>query len=322
MNESDSGDWLSGRELCAAIDINRYYLKRVRRWLFLEPVRTFPGRGSESLYPRIAVPMIQRFRELQRETRNIDECVWSVWLEDFPVEIRNWADARLARFEELLSKFTSLDDEKLHKTISDISATTPTRTSLRRPIVNRLERREEISLLLWAAAVAAGLAPAISLYDPASASFDALKRAAGLGGSWEPPDPELGMESFSLPRMREILREASPVEMEQARGDWKVIAELVEASKSIDWHAVRKVLDVQRTSSAQAPAPVDLFLALWRNFSVRAAFLPFLIAVRRSPDHSHKLSEILAVGGYGLQQLVRWTSEKRAAEVVVPTPEP
>lgn len=48
MNETrPNDDWLTEQELCAAIGINRYYLRRVRRWLFLEPSRTFPGRGSE-----------------------------------------------------------------------------------------------------------------------------------------------------------------------------------------------------------------------------------------------------------------------------------
>ena len=94
MNENRSDDWLTEQELCAAIGINRYFLRRVRRWLFLEPTRTFPGRGSESRYPSIAVPMIQRFRELQRETRKIDECIWGVWLDGFPLDIGKWADAR------------------------------------------------------------------------------------------------------------------------------------------------------------------------------------------------------------------------------------
>ena len=82
-------EWLTEQELCAELCINRYYLRRVRRWLFLEPGRTFPGRGSESRYPSVAVPMIRRFRELQHETRKTDECIWGVWLYDFPLNICN-----------------------------------------------------------------------------------------------------------------------------------------------------------------------------------------------------------------------------------------
>jgi hypothetical protein len=45
-----------------------------------------------------------------------------------------------------------------------------------------------------------------------SPPFDALKQAAGLSGNWERPDPELGVESFDLRRMREVLREATPAD--------------------------------------------------------------------------------------------------------------
>jgi len=148
-----------------------------------------------------------------------------------------------------------------------------------------------------------------------------LKRATGLGENWEPPDQELLVESFSLRRMRDVLREASPEEMEQARRDWKAIAALAAASKAIDWHAVRKALNVQRTSSVQPPAPIDWLLAGWRNFNVRAAILTFLISVRRLPDLSHKLSEILAVADCALQQFPRRISDKSTAQIAVPTPE-
>jgi hypothetical protein len=265
--------------------------------------------------------MIRRFCEVLRQTGNSDESVWITWLDDFPVPINRWADARLARLEEQSSTIRSVDDERLQKAVGAMSATTPTRTSVRRPIHNRLRLKEEISLFLWAGAVGMGLAPAKSLYDPASAPFDALRRAAGLGADWKPPDQELLVESFSIRRMRDVLREASVAEMEQARRDWKAIGALAAASKAIDWHVVRKALNVQRTSSAQPPAPVDYLLAVWRDFDVRAQLLTYLIFIRRSPDHSHRLSELLAVADSTLQHYPRRASDKSKAQVVVPTPE-
>jgi hypothetical protein len=302
MPENPSADLLTEQELCAATGVDRYYLRRVRRWLFLEPIRTFPGRGSESRYPSIAVPMIQRFRELQRGTRNPDECTWGVWLDDddFPVPIGKWADARLLRLEKSLSRIEKVDDEKLLRTIDTISSTTPSRTSARQPIYNRL-RPWEVSLYQWAVAVAAGVAPAKSLYDPHSTSFAALKQAAGLGRNWDPPDPELLVESFGIPQMRAVLYDTSNSEEEQSRRDWKKISQMVAASRSIDWHAVRKTLDVQRTSSAQPPAPIDFLLSIWRDFDARVVMLAFLISVRRSPEHSFKLSEVLAVAAGALE---------------------
>ena len=122
--------------------MNRYSLRRIRRWLFISPHRTFPGKGSLTLYPRSAVPMILRFGEVLRKTRNGDQSVWTTWLEGFPVEIGKWADVRLARFEELLRKVASVD-EKMDASIDAISRTMPTRTSARSSISNRFRFREE-----------------------------------------------------------------------------------------------------------------------------------------------------------------------------------
>jgi hypothetical protein len=51
-------------------------------------------------------------------------------------------------------------------------------------------------------------------------------------------------------------------------------------------------------------APSRLFVAQWRKFDVRAGVLPFLISIRRSPDHWHKPSEILAVAAQALTKSV------------------
>jgi hypothetical protein len=321
MHETGSDDLLSEEELRAATGISRHSLVRVRRWLFLTPVRIFRGRGagSASYYPPVAVPMIRRFYELRRETRKLDEILWRIWLDGFPVDICKWADERLAPFQSALAPVGNLED--LSKTIIERSSSTlPTRTDPRRPIYNRLRLKEEISLLLWGIHVAAGLAPAKSLYDPASPVFNALKKAGGLGGDWEPPDSELLVEGFSLARLRDILASASTAEVDQARRDWKLIAQLAEASEAIDWHATRKALNVQRTSSAQPPAPADFLFALWRNFDARAVMLPFLISVRRSPDHSHKLSEILALARWALTQFPGRTPDEGGVAAAASAP--
>jgi hypothetical protein len=309
MHETDAGDLLSEQELRVATNIDRYSLIRVRRWLFLKPARTFRGRGagSQSYYPAVAVPMIQRFYELRRETRKIDECVWRLWLEDFPIDICKWADARLALRQKELALVKNGGDPR------NLVGKAPARSDARQPIYGRLRPKEEISLLTWAMNVIAGTAPAKSLYDPASPAFDALKNAAGLSEEWQPPDPELSVEGLSLSHLLDVLRGASTAEMEQARRDWKAIAQLVEASEAIDWHVTRKALNVQRTSSVQPPAPADFLLRLWRNFDARAVFVAALIDFRRSPDHSRKLSEILAVASWALTQFLQRTRETATA---------
>jgi hypothetical protein len=316
MPEHPTDDFLTEQELCAASGMDRYALRRIRRWLFISPHRTFGrGKGSLSYYPRSLVPVIRRFYEVLSQTRSADQSFWTIWLEDFPVDMVQWADTRLAEFEKL---FRRLSADELDVAIDAISKTTPTRTSVRSSISSRLRLKEEFSLLRWAAAVAAGVAPPKSLYDPVSPPFDALKQAAGLTGNWGAPDAELRIESFDLRRMRDVLREATPAEMEQLRRDCKVIAELAEASKAIDWLAVRKALNVQRTSSAQPLPPVDFFLKQWRNFAARAVIISVLIYIRRLPDYSHKLSEILAAAGSVLQVLPRRRPKKGARQEPAP----
>jgi hypothetical protein len=39
--------------------------------------------------------LIRRFSELRSETRKIDDCVWRLWIEGFPIDIREWALGRL-----------------------------------------------------------------------------------------------------------------------------------------------------------------------------------------------------------------------------------
>jgi hypothetical protein len=315
MHETGPDNWLTEQELRTATGISRHSLVRLRqRGLFPKPTRVFGGRGtgSASYYPPVAVSMIRRFYELRRETRNIDECLWRLWLDGFPIDICKWADECLAPLQTALASVGNIED--LKKTIIERSSSTrPTRTDPRRAIYSRLRMKEDISLLQWGVDVMAGLAPAKSLHDPASPAFNALKMAGGLSEDAERPDYELLVEGFSLARLRDILAGAGTAEMEQSWRDWKFIAEMAEASEAVDWHATRKTLNLQRTSSAQPPAPADFLFALWRNFYARAVLLPFLISVRRSPDHSHKLSEILAVARWALAQLPGRTPDQGGA---------
>jgi hypothetical protein len=215
MSEHPNEFTVSERELCAATGIDRYKLRRVRRWLFLKFVREFRGRGtgSETYYEPAAVPMIRRFSELQeRYPKKIDECVWRLWLEGFPIDMSRWADQRLAALQGELASQSRPD---VHKTIGEISSSAEPlkRTDPRRAIRSRLTMRAETSLLLWAIDIALGRVPLKSLHDPASPSFSALKLAAGLSDSWQPPDVEIGVEGLSLGKLRDTLCDATAAEL-------------------------------------------------------------------------------------------------------------
>ena len=208
--------------------------------------------------------MIRQFRELQHETRKIDECLWGVWLDGFPFDIAKWADARLSRFETELSSIDT--GEAFRKQLKNKLLEAPSRTHPRRPIDSRLSPEKQTSLLMWAVTVAAGIMPSKSLYDPSSPVFDALREAGSFSKCTEPPDHEIKVESFSITCLRGVLSQATAGEIEQARRDWRAIARLFEMSRAIDWRAVRKALKVQSTSSAQPPAPVDFFRAVMAGF--------------------------------------------------------
>jgi hypothetical protein len=306
MKDLASGDLISEQELRDATGIDHHTLRRVRKWLFLEPVRKFPGHGSVSYYPKIAVPMIGRFSELRKETRKIDDCVWRLWIEGFPIDIRKWALGRLRPFDAHLAATLNGDIEKLRQDVIAAESAKPARTKPAYPIHGRLGPNAAYSLLHWAFDIMSGLTPAKSLYDPASSSFDAVKKAGGLTSvDWGAPDPQLSIESLSVSGLCEILRGASAEELEQARRDWAMIAQLIEASGTTDWRSVRKSLHVERTSSAQPIAPVDFLIALWHDPDARAVLLTGLIHFRRSPEHSRRISEILAMIGFALARFPR-----------------
>jgi hypothetical protein len=93
-----------------------------------------------------------------------------------------------------------------------------------------------------------------------------------------------------------------------------MIAQQIElTSTTIDWHAVRGALNVQRTSSVQPPAPADFLISIYRNSHLRAIPLAALISIRRSPAHSHKASEILAAVGLALPQFSRDDMDESSA---------
>src|SRR5437868_6351703 len=103
MDRIGEAELISEKELIAATGIDRYTFRRVRRWLFIDFERKFPGRGSGTYYPATARPMVQRYVELRRATRKIDECVWRLWIEGFPIDIRKWAVLRLTPFEQAIA---------------------------------------------------------------------------------------------------------------------------------------------------------------------------------------------------------------------------
>jgi hypothetical protein len=294
--------WLDEDELVAATGVNHWNLVRWRgKGLVVKPKvpRLGFAVGTASWSPPIAVPMIKRLDELREQTRDPDEWLWRLWLEDFPADIRLWVDERLAAEQKKLARIPN--DSELERVIASIPE--PGRKDphwlIYKPFA-RSEPREKDnpkSLMFWAAAVAAGIDLPASLYDPTPPLFKILKQVGGLADEMPPPDDDLHVEQMSLEFLRKILESVKDErELERSRADWKLIAWLAERADALDWNALkaslpRRVRRILKSPRLPSPPPaVDYLLGCWRSYTARAILLPFLLFVRRSPDHSAKLS--------------------------------
>lgn len=293
--------WLSEAELIAATGISRRNLIRWRgQGLVPKPkVVRLGAAGTASYYPPIAMPMILRLYELQRDTRDVDAWIWGLWLDDrdFPADIRAWTIATLGSAQQIKNQIEDFD--ALESAV--LAMPKPGRNNpVRRMHARVRTTSDRASLMIWSIAVAIGMTPPASLYDRSQPVFRTLKKTLGLPKTERLPDRELRVERMSLARLCEIITAASSMELEQARRDCRRIARLASTAEVVDWGAVdatlsrhtRRKLKAQRISP---PAAVAASLDLWRNFTNRAALLPFLISVRRSPDHSVIVSQRLTI---------------------------
>jgi hypothetical protein len=319
---------VSKQEVLAATGISARNLVHWRGLgLVPEPVQVHFGgsRGSISYYPPITIPMIRRLCDLRQQTRDARTWLWQLWCEDFPVDIKAWGDARLARLEAALSGHDYEGVTALAATVS--KATVSKRKSpAGRLVFDRIKNRNNRqSLISWALAIAAGLRQQPSLYNAEPPLLDLVLKGVGLPSNALPPDKGLRVEQMSITELRKILASADDGEIEQARRDWQTIVGLVDAAEHIDWNMVWPIIEPlvrgvtgsarpppsKRTRKARRRRPlpppgiVEFLLALWRDISVRAVFLSYLISVRRSAVHSQILSEILPLAGAALAHLPR-----------------
>jgi hypothetical protein len=223
--------WLDEEELVAATGINHWNLVRWRgKGLVVKPINPRLGFaiGTASYNPPIAVPMIKRLDELREKTHNPDEWLWRLWLEDFPADIRLWTDQRLVAEQKKLAPIQN--DRDLETVTASIPS--PRRNDphwlIFKPFIRTSGRHKEDhpkSLMLWAAAVAAGIDLPATLYDPTPPLLKILKEVGGLPDDMPPPDDELHVEQMSLAFLRKILASVKDeTEIERARSDWKIIS--------------------------------------------------------------------------------------------------
>jgi hypothetical protein len=218
------------------------------------------------------------------------EWLWQLWLEEHDVDVPGWARKHLAKNLKGLSKRSS----KAYKFILD-------------RIRNQIHRISLGHYADIAAAGRAGPAQQTSIHHADPPIFDLILKVAGLPGNTKLPSGELKNieQRLSLPYLCQVLDTAmeTKTEIEQARRDWRMFRSWVDALETVDWDVVAPDMELKirsltgaradppsiqkRKAQRQRPLPpppiVQAVLAFWDDPAARAAVLPFLIDLRRSP---------------------------------------
>jgi hypothetical protein len=292
---------------------------------------------SVAFYRAESVPMIRRLYELQRQGRDADAWLWGLWLDsaDYPVDVRPWILRRLDHAQEAIKAIGDDPDEVERHVAGALKHARLTR-NLRRRGISPSRLRD---LVLWAYRVAADIDQQERLDNPDSRIFDTLRQVAGLPEKGFPaPDRNLGIEMMSVAWLRQVIEQASPDALGQARRDCRVIDRLAAGAATINWRAaqpsiqsaVRSVTgDLPEPPSVRArkearkrppvPATVRFLLSLWGEFDVRAILVSGLIAIRQSPEHAKRLTEILTLAAWALEQASQLPKPTRRAVGAIAT---
>jgi hypothetical protein len=287
-------DWISEKSLREKYGVSHVQLVKWRRYGLLPTKlkvrRLGRGRGTKTFHPPEIEPTVQRINELRVQSRSMETWLWTLFLDGFAIDIVAWCRNRPAVIAEA-------DQKKL-----EIAATRkPGRSDPRRAIYRRLNVSLWYALMKWVVAIAAGRAPIPSIYDEGSAVLEALGTAGNLsvavpdGKSLREllpePDCKFSIEDWSPSAVLDSLRNG---EIEHARENWRHlarIAEILERGESICLKGNRQA--VKAAYGASVPPLIALPLAMWRDFNVRAFFLPALIRLRRLPGYGERIDEFL-----------------------------
>ena len=309
--------WVTRDELVAATGVSERNLVNWRAEGFVpQPQRLFLGgdRGTTAFYRAESVAMIRRLYELQRQGRDANAWLWGLWLDpaDYPVDIRPWM---LRRLDPALKAIKAIGDDpdQIERHVGEGLSSGRVARKLRRRGINPSRLHD---LMLWAYRVAADIEQQERLDNPGSPILDTLRKVAGLPDRGFPaPDRKLGVELMSVAWLNEVVEKASPDELEQMRRDCRTIDRLAEVAAGVDWRAampairsaVRSVtgdhspeppsIRARKEARKRPPVPVIVrsLLSMWTDFDSRASLIASLIAWRKSPEYSTRLTELLAI---------------------------
>lgn len=310
---ADTGGWLAEQQVISETGIGRFTLDRWRREGLVSWDRRFLGFGigTRTVYPPIAVAIIRRIQELQREFKGVDRWRWVLWLEGFPVDIVRSLNDRLRQFQKRAKTAGDHLGRRENQTettgkiapgFEEAVGKGRLRGKPLQPVFDRLRQQQARKTLLeWGVSIGAGVVPPASIYTPGSPASKPFNKGTGAA---QPPDPALEIEKMSFKRLHEIVNKASPSEIEQARLDCSRLADLVKLAASLDWGRVRDAISVTHQGGPATPiAPFERLIGLWENLDSRACIVPFLIFVRSRPGYRYELDERFASLEIELQAL-------------------
>jgi hypothetical protein len=314
--------WIALDRLLAETGIGKDTLNNLRqRYRYVIPrslvVPLTAGRGGAAYYPPETPSIICRLNELRRESPNPDDCLWRLWLEGHPVDIRAWAADRLNVRADRFKKGYPPTRDALGKAAAAIAEDSGGR-------IRTVESlRDAVDVM---ASIAAGEPDASHDLE---GIFDTLCKFGGFPSFGAPLRALLVAvlaqvtELLSLPRLAEIAAKIGDEAAEQARRDWRTLTGIAVAAASIDWNKVLPALEAgvsevdgvrpappswtarkaQRTRALPPPMPVKSALKELGRPDFRAAAFVILIGARGDPAVSAIITQVLALAELTLPQL-------------------
>jgi hypothetical protein len=306
--------WISLDPLLAETRLSKVALNDLRRrYRYIVPrplvLPLAAGRGGAAFYPPETVAIIQRLQALRKENVDADDCLWRLWLEGHPVDIRGWAAERL---NALANKF-----EKSYppsgKTIRTVAVAVADESGGQIRSVERLRDAVDVMASIAAGEPGAG--------QDLEGIFDVLCKAGGFPSLHGPLRARLVellvrlAELLSLPRLTETAAKVRDEEVEQAWRDWQIITRIAATAAEADWNAVLPTIEAEiakvdgvkpappswaarkarRTRALPPPTPVKWALEEFRRPDFRAATFVMLIDARRDPGVSAIITGVLAL---------------------------
>jgi hypothetical protein len=277
---SEEAESVCEEELIAATGISHRSLTRWRQQGLIPTIRGRHGRGPRGgrgttglRYPAVAVKIIHRIYELQKEYKGVEEWRWCLWIERYPVRIGPDLAGMLRQFKRLTSKIKTLDDIET-KILPRLKPAYMPRGHPLRLIFRDLSEEDLRAMTTLVFCVVLGIK--LPLFDePDPYPFRVFKRAFGLPTKLQFPPGLFAVLPFLYEQICNALSTASPDELAGARAVCRMLSRIFNNPKN--WRRGAIVI-------AGAPLPwrvIKMVSLFWPSPLVRAGTVGLVIVGMR-----------------------------------------